>query len=298
MKSENKILIAFLLNLFFSVFEFIGGIITGSVAIASDAVHDLGDSVSIGLSYLLEKLSHKKPDENFTYGYVRFSVLGSIITTVILLSGSAIVIYNAVLRIINPVTINYNGMLIFACVGVVVNFLASIFTHGGESLNQKAVNLHMLEDVLGWLVVLIGAVVMKFTDFKVLDPILSVFVAVFILLNALKGLKQGLDIFLEKTPAGINLTSLKGHLLTIEGVLDVHHLHVWSVDGFSNRATLHVVADGDLQKIKAEIKEEMREHGIAHTTVECESKDEHCEERECSHEFHEHSHHHHHHHHH
>ena len=116
------------------------------------------------------------------------------------------------------------------------------------------------------------------------------------MLNALKGLKQALDIFLEKTPAGINLNSLKGHLLTIDGVLDVHHLHVWSVDGFSNRATLHVVADGDLQKIKAAVKEEMREHGIAHTTVECEAKDEHCEERECLHEAHAHSHHHHHHH--
>jgi cobalt-zinc-cadmium efflux system protein len=296
MKTENKILIAFLLNLFFSIFEFIGGIITGSVAIASDAVHDLGDSISIGLSYILEKLSKKKPDEKFTYGYVRFSVLGSIITTVILLSGSAIVIYNAVLRIINPVNIDYNGMLIFACVGLVVNILASVFTHGGESLNQKAVSLHMLEDVLGWFVVLLGAVVMKFTDFKVLDPLLSVAVAMFILINALKGLKSALDIFLEKTPSGVNLTDLKAHLLEIDGVLDLHHLHVWSVDGFNNRATLHVVADGDFKEIKKAVKEEMQEHGIAHTTVECETPLEDCHEKECACDTSEHSHHHHHHH--
>ena len=297
MKSQNKILLAFLLNLFFSVFEFIGGIITGSVAIASDAVHDLGDSISIGLSFFLERLSHKKPDEKYTYGYVRFSVLGSIITTVILLSGSVIVIYNAVLRIINPVEINYNGMLIFAIVGVLVNLLASIFTHGGHSLNQKAVNLHMLEDVLGWVVVLIGAVVMKFTDISIIDPVLSIAVALFILINALKSLKQTLDIFLEKTPSEVKLPHLKEHLLEIDGILDVHHLHVWSADGFNNRATLHIVADGDFKEIKNAVKEEMLEHGIAHTTVECETPFEDCHEKECKHTPCEHSHHHHHHHH-
>lgn len=296
MKSQNKILLAFLLNLFFSVFEFIGGIITGSVAIASDAVHDLGDSISIGLSFFLERLSRKKPDDKFTYGYVRFSVLGSIITTVILLSGSVIVIYNAVLRIINPVEINYNGMLVFAIVGVLVNLLASIFTHGGHSLNQKAVNLHMLEDVLGWVVVLIGAVVMKFTDFSLIDPILSVVVALFILIGALKSLKQTLDIFLEKTPSEVKLPHLKEHLLKIDGVLDVHHLHVWSADGFNNRATLHIVADGNFKEIKNAVKEEMHEHGIAHTTVECETPLEDCGEKECVHTSYEHSHHHHHHH--
>ena len=128
MKTEKNILIAFILNLSFSIFEFIGGIFTGSVAILSDSVHDIGDAVSIGISYFLEKKSKKQPDKTYTYGYARFSVMGSVITTLILLFGSCAVIYNAVIRIFNPVEINYNGMIIFAVIGAVVNFLAAYFT--------------------------------------------------------------------------------------------------------------------------------------------------------------------------
>ena len=295
MKTHNKILIAFLLNLFFSVFEFVGGTLTGSVAIMSDAVHDLGDSISIGVSYFLEKISKKSPDERYTYGYVRYSVLGSIITTVILLTGSILVIYKAVLRLINPVEINYNGMIIFAFVGILVNLMASVFTHGGHSLNQKAVNLHMLEDVLGWAVVLVGAIVMRFTDIVILDSVLSIAVAVFILINAIKNIKSMLGIFLEKAPKEINVSKLREHLMEIDGVIDVHHLHVWSVDGYNHRATLHIVTDGDLKTVKNSVKEEMKEHGIGHTTIECELPDENCNEKECSPlERNEHSHHHHH----
>ncbi|MBR2499832.1 MAG: cation transporter, partial [Clostridia bacterium] len=144
MKTEKNILIAFILNLLFSVFEFVGGIITGSVAIISDAVHDTGDALSIGISYFLEKKSKKQPDKVYTYGYQRFSVMGSLITTVILLFGSIAVIYNAIVRLFNPVEINYSGMIVFAIIGVLVNFIAAYFTKEGDSLNQKAVNLHMI----------------------------------------------------------------------------------------------------------------------------------------------------------
>ena len=141
MKTEKNILIAFVLNLAFSVFEFIGGIFTGSVAIISDAVHDVGDAASIGISLLLEKKSKKQPDEKYTYGYARFSLIGSLLTTLILLLGSGLVVYNAVIRIINPAEINYNGMIVFAVVGCCINLCAAILTREGRSLNQKAVNL-------------------------------------------------------------------------------------------------------------------------------------------------------------
>ena len=144
MKTEKNILIAFLLNLAFSIFELIGGIFTNSVAIISDALHDFGDSISIGISYILEKKSKQKPDKHYTYGYARYSTLGAVITNAILLVGSALVIINAIGRIFNPVPINYNGMIIFAVFGVVVNTLAAYFTREGDSLNQKAVNLHIL----------------------------------------------------------------------------------------------------------------------------------------------------------
>ena len=194
MKTERNILIAFILNLAFSVFEFVGGIFTGSVAIISDAVHDIGDAASIGISFFLEKKSKKQPDERFTYGYARFSVIGSVITTLILLFGSVAVIYNAILRLIDPVEINYDGMIIFAVVGVIVNFLAALFTREGGSLNQKAVNLHMLEDVLGWVVVLVGAIVIKFTGWFIIDPILSIIVAIFVIINSVKNLMEITDL--------------------------------------------------------------------------------------------------------
>ena len=282
MKTEKNILLAFILNLAFSVFEFVGGIFTGSVAIVSDAVHDMGDAASIGISYFLEKKSKKQPDEKYTYGYARFSVLGSIITTVILLFGSVLVIFNAVNRIIEPTEINYNGMIIFAIIGTSINFAAAFLTRDGKSLNQKAVNLHMIEDVLGWVVVLLGAIVMRFTDFALIDPIMSIGVAVFILVHAIKNLKEAIDLFLEKTPHGITIQEMREHIAQLEGVLDVHHIHIWSMDGQAHYATMHIVTNADAHQIKEKIRAEAREHGISHVTLELESEGEPCHEKNCS----------------
>ena len=300
MKTEKNILVAFLLNLSFSIFELIGGILTNSVAIISDAIHDLGDAASIGASYFLEKKSKRKPDSNYTYGYARYSTLGAVITNAILVIGSIWVIINAVERIINPEEINYNGMIIFAVFGVIVNALAAFFTREGDSLNQKAVNLHMLEDVLGWIVVLIGAILIKFTKINLIDAIMSIGVAIFILTHALKSFKSILDLFLEKTPEGIEIEELKEHLEEIENVVDVHHLHVWSLDGFNHYATMHVVTDlKDTKYLKDVIKAELKEHGIGHVTIEFEEEGYICKETECViQEAHHCGHHHHHHHHH
>ena len=297
MKTEKNILIAFLLNLFFAIFEFAGGIFTGSVAIVSDALHDVGDAASIGISYFLEKKSKKQPDEIYTYGYARYSVMGSVLTTVILLVGSCIVVYNAVSRIITPTQIHYNGMIMFAVVGAVVNLCAAFFTREGDSLNQKAVNLHMLEDVLGWAVVLVGAIVMRFTDFSVIDPLLSIGVAVFIFLHAVKNLKEAMDLFLEKTPHGIEVAGIREHILAIDGVLDVHHIHIWSMDGHHHYATMHVVTNGDSPAMKEAIREELAEHGIGHATLELEGEEEPCHEECCRVIFAPHAGYHHHHHH-
>lgn len=296
MKTEKNILFAFILNLAFSIFEFFGGIFTGSIAILSDAVHDIGDATSIGIAFFLEKKSKRQPDEKYTYGYARYSLLGGVITTVILLFGSTMVVYNAVKRIINPVEIHYSGMILFAIVGVLVNFVAAFLTREGNSLNQKAVNLHMLEDVLGWAVVLVGAIVMWFTHFPLLDPILSIGVALFIFVNAIKNLKEAIDLFLEKTPSNVDVNALSEHLSAIEGVLDVHHIHVWSLDGHNHYATLHVVAKGNPHTIKERVREELKEHGILHVTLELEEEGEVCHEKVCHVDFHTCAGHHHHHH--
>lgn len=299
MKTEKNIFIAFVLNLAFSVFEFFGGVYTGSVAIISDAVHDIGDAAGIGVSYFLEKKSKKQPDETYTYGYARYSVIGSVITTLILLFSSAMVVYNAVGRILEPKEINYSGMIVFAVVGVCVNLGAALFTREGHSLNQKAVNLHMLEDVLGWLVVLVGAIVMRFTDIRVIDPLMSIAVAVFIFINAIRNLAEAVTLFLEKTPRGISLLEVAEHVKEIDGVLDVHHIHLWSMDGQNNYATMHIVTNKDPHSVKAAVRAELQEHGIGHVTLELEAEGEHCHETHCHVEQHTtHGHHHHHHHHH
>ncbi len=282
MKSEKNILIAFLLNMSFSIFEIIGGFLTNSVAILSDSVHDFGDAISIGISYFLEKKSKKKPDKNYTYGYLRYSILGAFITTFILTIGSVFVIVESVQRIITPVSVNYNGMIIFAIAGFIINLIASFVTRDSESLNQKSVNMHMLEDTLGWAVVLVGSILMKFTNISIIDPIMSIGVALFIFIHAIKNLKEILDVFLEKTPSDIDVDELKKHLEKIKGIDDIHHIHVWTMDNMNNYATLHIVTkEKNIKKLKHNIREELIEHNINHVTIEIEDENEGCESEKC-----------------
>ena len=268
MNIERNILIAFLLNLGFSVFEFFGGIFTGSVAILSDAVHDLGDALGIGVSWFLERKSKRQADSTYTYGYARFSVLGSVFTCGILLLGSVGVIVSAVGRLMNPVPIHYDGMIVFAVVGVAVNLTAAFVTREGDSLNQKAVNLHMLEDVLTWVVVLIGAVVMRFTDLSILDPLVSIAVAVYIFVHAIGHLRAAVDIFLEKVPDGYAVEDIKTRIEQIDGIENAHHIHIRSIDGYTHAASLHVVSERP--DAVAAVTAVLNDMGIPHVTVQVE----------------------------
>ena len=298
-KTEKNILTAFILNIAFSIFELLGGIFTNSISIMSDAVHDLGDALSIGISLILEKISKKKPDDRYTYGYARYSVLGALITTIVLTVGSIFVIIGGLRRIVFPEVINYDGMIIFAIFGVIINFLAAYFTRDGDSINQKAVNLHMLEDVLGWVVVLIGSILMKFTNISLVDSIMSIGIPIFILINAFENLKDILDLFLEKVPKNISVEEIKKHLLEIEGILNVHHIHIWSMDGYTNYSTMHIVTEEkNIKELKTKIREKMKKLNIYHTTIEIEDENDNCDQKECEIEsnFEEHNHHHHHHH--
>lgn len=281
MKPEQKMRMAFVLNLAFSILEWAGGLLTGSVAILSDALHDLGDAASIGIACLLERKSRRPADARYTYGYWRYSVMGSMLVTLILLVGSGVVMYQAVQRIFRPIVPNYDGMILFAVIGVLVNGLAAVLTREKGSLNQRAINLHMLEDLLGWLVVLLGAIVMRFTGFALLDPILSIGVAAFILVQAVRNWSESIGVFLEKAPVGMDAAEIGRHLAAIDGVQALHHLHVWSLDGVHHCATMHLVTDCEPQKIKAAIREALREHGVGHVTIELESPEECCNETDC-----------------
>jgi len=269
--------------------------VTNSVAILSDSIHDVGDAASIGISYFLEKKSRKKADAKHTYGYIRYSVLGGVITTVILMVGSVLVIISAVKRLVAPTQINYDKMIVFAVVGVVLNLVAACVTREGDSINQKSVNLHMLEDVLGWIVVLVGAVVMRFTDICIIDPLMSIGVSVFILINTFKNLGAVLDIFLEKTPHGVDIDVMKQTLMEIEGIDDVHHIHVWSIDGYNNYATMHIVTKlADATVLKEAARQALLTFNVCHTVIETEYES--CDCTECETHFDTHKVHHHHHH--
>ena len=277
-KTEKNILIAFFLNIGFAIFELIGGFLTSSVSIISDAIHDAGDALSIGISYFLERKSNKKSDNVYTFGYRRYSTIGALITTLILLIGALVVIYNSILRFFNPVELEYNGMIIIAIFGVIINFLAAYFTRSGDSLNQHAVNLHMLEDVLGWIVVLIGSIVIKYTNFYYIDSIMSIGISLFLIIESVKNLKEILDLILEKVPSNISVNEVKKKVLEIDGVKDVHHVHIWSLDGNKVYATMHVVSD---ENVKSEIRNSLQKMDINNVTIEMEGSKEKCLHRNC-----------------
>lgn len=283
-KSVKNIFIVFMLNILFSVIELVGGFLTNSVSIMADAIHDFGDAISILISLVLEKISKKKPNNEYTFGYLRYSIFGALITSTILLVGSVLVGVSSVKRIINPVEVNYDGMLILSIIGIFVNLVATKITHKTNNLNEKMVSLHMLEDVLGWSCVFVGSIIIKITNMYIIDPILSLLVALFILINVIKKYKNILDILLEKKPDKINVLEVRKHILNIKEVRDVHHLHIWSIDGINNYITLHILIDDDiiskdLEGIKKKINDELNGFGINHSTIEFESKK--CSNTEC-----------------
>ena len=286
-EAYKNIGIAFLLNLIFSIIEFIGSFFTNSISIFSDSIHDFGDSLSIFISYLLEKKSKKKPNEKYTYGYLRYSLFGALITSTILLVGSIIVIYNAIKRIITPEIINHDAMIIFAIFGIIINGYAAYRTSKGEKHNEKAINLHMLEDVFGWIAVLIGSILIKLFNFIIIDPILSILIAIYILYHVYKYMKEIFNILMEKTPDDIEINSIQANLKKEFNVINnIHHVHIWSLDGVNNYMTAHVQLNKDISKdeiikLKQNIKDILKNYNINHTTIEIEFLNEICNSKKC-----------------
>ena len=282
--STKNIFIAFILNITFSLIELIGGIFTNSISIMADSIHDLGDAISILISLVLEKISKKKPNQDYTFGYLRFSVLGALITSSILFIGSFLVIANAITRLINPIEVNYDGMLVLALIGIIVNLTATYVTSRSNSLNERAVSLHMLEDVLGWFSVFIGSIVIRFTNLYIIDPILSILVSLFILVNVLKKYENIFEILLQKKPEQIDELNIKNKILEINEIKDIHHIHIWTIDGINNYITLHVLISDNilvnkLEEIKKKINVILKENNINHSTIEFETKE--CKKNYC-----------------
>lgn len=278
----SNLRLAFFLNVAFTIFEIIGGFYVNSVAIISDAIHDLGDSLSLGTSWYLQKKSTRERDARFSFGYKRFSLLGALVNGVVLLGGSVFVVIEAVKRIMEPEPANAPGMVIFAIVGIIVNGFAAYKLSGGKSMNEKVVSLHLLEDVLGWVAVLIVAITLLFTDLYILDPILSLLITVYILWGVTQRLKDTLFIFLQGVPADISLDKIRERLLKIENIDSLHHMHVWSLEGHSHVFTTHIKLKDishfqQLLTVKNEVKRVLKDYNFDHYTIETELDEETCE---------------------
>lgn len=277
--SGRNIAIAFFLNLIFAIIELAGGLLTNSVAILSDAIHDFGDSLSLGVAYYLQRVSSKKGDNRFSYGYKRFSLLGSVFISVILVIGAVFIMREGVLRVIQPEESDAKGMLLLAILGIIVNGAAVLKLRGGTSHNERAVLLHMMEDVLGWAAVLVASIVMIFVDVPVLDPILSIAITLWVLFNVYKNLKETISIMLQEVPRGINLDKLREEILQLADIESIHDVHLWTMDGENHILTIHIVVkDGVGGRRVIELKNRVREiaviFNIGHVTIETEGTDE------------------------
>lgn len=284
--AEANLKIAFWLNAVFALIEIAGGILTNSIAILSDAFHDLGDSVALGLAWYFQRISSKQRDEIYTYGYKRFSLVGATLSAFILLVGSIIIISRAIPRLVSPEPVHTQGMLYLAIAGIIINGLAMLRLKDGHTQNEKVISIHLLEDVLGWVAVLIASIVMKFYNIPILDPILSLIITTFILYRVFGNMRQTFRIFMQAAPSKEKVDHFKLNLAKIKGIIDVHDMHFWTMDGSYNVASLHVCVDpgmevSETETIKSDIRNYLKSEGFGHTTIEMEPSGKLCELIDC-----------------
>jgi len=281
---SQRIAWAFFLNVGFTMIEFIGGLLTNSTAILADAVHDLGDSLAIGSAWVLNKLSGRDPSHRYTYGYQRLSLVGALVNAIILVVGSVWILTLAIPRLWQPEMPHAEGMMALAVLGVAVNGFAAYKLSRGKTMNERVLNWHLLEDVLGWVAVLIVAIVLMFADWPILDPLLSIAFTLFILINVFRSLWQTIKLFVQAAPDEAMTAQLNQALRSLTEVDDVHHLHVWSLDGEQHVCTAHLLLHTDynvseLRQLKAQLAELLQPFQLAHTTIEFEFPDEHCRDQ-------------------
>lgn len=283
--SSQRIGWAFVLNVGFTVIEFIGGILTNSTAIMADAVHDLGDSLSIGSAWVLSWLAKKKPNETFTYGYKRLSLLGALINGVVLIGGSMWVLFQAIPRLFDPVMPAVNGMFALAILGVVVNGFAAYKLSEGKTLNERVLNWHLLEDVLGWIAVLIVSVALMFVEIAILDSALAIGFTLYILFSVVKNTITTVKMFFQAVPEQGLIEQVRSQLKQLESVESIHHEHAWSLDGDSTVYTAHLLMNSPMDsaeqlQVKAQISKILDQFKFLHTTIELEFPEENCRDEE------------------
>ena len=273
MSSKTSIWLAFFLNLSYAIVEFIAGGIFGSSAVLADSVHDLGDAIAIGISALLETISNREEDSHYTLGYKRFSLLGALVTAVILMTGSALVILENITKLFHPQAVNDEGILWLGIIAVTINVLASLVVRKGKTKNESILSLHFLEDTLGWLAVILMAIILRFTDWYILDPLLSLVISFFILSKAIPRFWSTLKIFLDAVPEGVDIKQVKSDLEQLDHVASVNQLNLWTMDGLEKNAIVHVCLEHvkHMDVCKESIRDLLKERGFQNVTIEVDS---------------------------
>ena len=270
MSSKTSIWLAFFLNLSYAIVEFIAGGIFGSSAVLADSVHDLGDAIAIGISALLETISNREEDRQYTLGYKRFSLLGAMLTAVILMTGSVLVILENITKIFHPQPVNDEGILWLGIIAVSINVLASLVIRKGQTKNESILSLHFLEDTLGWVAVILMAIVLRFTDWYILDPLLSIAISFFVLSKALPRFWSTLKIFLDAVPEGVDIQKIKTDLAELDHVASINQLNLWTMDGLEKNAIVHVCLKEmeHMETCKESIRIFLKDCGFQNITIE------------------------------
>ena len=270
MKSKYAVWLAFFLNLSYAIIEFIAGGVFGSSAVLADSVHDLGDAIAIGVSAFLETISNREEDSHYTLGYKRFSLLGALVTAVILMTGSVLVILENITKLFHPQPVNDEGILWLGIIAVSINVLASLVVRKGKTKNESILSLHFLEDTLGWVAVILMAIVLRFTDWYILDPLLSLVISFFILSKAIPRFWSTLKIFLDAVPEGVDIKQVKSDLEQLDHVASINQLNLWTMDGLEKNAIVHVCLKEieQMELCKESIRRKLKDCGFQNITIE------------------------------
>ena len=299
MKTKHTVWLAFFLNLSYAIVEFIAGGVFGSSAVLADSVHDLGDAVAIGVSAVLETISNREEDSRYTLGYKRFSLLGALITAVILMTGSVFVILENLTKLFHPQPVNDEGILWLGIIAVTINVLASLVVRKGKTKNESILSLHFLKDTLGWVAVILMAIVLRFTDWYILDPLLSLAISFIILSKAIPRFWSTLKIFLDAVPEGVDIEQVTSDLEQLDNVASINQLNLWTMDGLEKNAIIHVCLEQieDMEASKTAIRHHLKDIGFHNITIEvdsdqdshaCHKRDIHAIESQSGHDHHQH----------
>lgn len=270
-KAGENLAFVFFMNLTFNIIVILGGLATNSMAILADCIHDMSDTISIAFAWFLERVSQKDSNDKYSYGYQRFSILGSVIISVFVIVMALIILQEAIPRLFSPEGIDAGGMLLVAIVGIIFKSISVHRLHGGETFNEKAILFHQMGDVFEWIAILILSLVLMFWDgAQYLDPFVSIGIALWLIFNLGRTLFKSIEVLLQKTPDNFEVNEFKQSILAIDGVKGIDDFHIWSLDGIDSVMTLKVNVDfgENVEEIKKEIYNISNKYHIIDITIE------------------------------